>query len=102
VDVSPAGVGQRRVTVTTTSNPSFGAHALTSIRFDELRRAEIEAPGQPATSAVPLTLTVPAGATQATFVIRRTAAGELMARFTVTDSCGAWPTFVGAGPDAGW
>jgi hypothetical protein len=87
--------------VRTTANPSFGANALESIRFDELRLAQIEPPGQPA-STMPFTLSYPAGAAQATFLIRRTAAGSLMARFTVTDECGSWPTFVGAGPGAGW
>jgi hypothetical protein len=51
---------------------------------------------------VPFTVTLPVGATQTSFLVRRTAPGPLMARMTVTDTCGAWPTFVGAGPDAGW
>ena len=89
------------MTVSTTANPSFGANALKSIRFDEIRLAQIEAPGQPA-SAVPFTVSYPAGTTQATFVIRRTAAGALLTQMTVTDDCGTWPTFVGAGPTAGW
>jgi hypothetical protein len=87
--------------VTATSNPSFAGNAIKSIRFDELRLAQIEAPGQPA-STVPFTASYPAGTTQAIFVIKRTAAGSLMARMTVTDDCGTWPTFIGAGPEAGW
>ncbi len=89
------------MTVSTTSNPSFGANALKSVRFDELRLAEVEASGEKS-SVVPLTLNYAAGTTQASFVLHRTASGSLMARFSVTDDCGTWPTFVGAGPGAGW
>jgi hypothetical protein len=36
------------------------------------------------------------------FTIRRSAPGALLVKFTVVDDCGAWPTFIGAGPSAGW
>jgi len=101
IEVTPIGPGRRRVTVSTTSNQGFGANPLHSIRFDQLRLAQIVLPGQ-TVSTVPFTLTAPAGATQASFVIRRTGPGQLMTRFTVTDGCGSWPTFVGAGSHAGW
>ena len=32
----------------------------------------------------------------------RTAPVPLMASMTVADTCGTWPTFNVAGPDAGW
>ena len=52
---------------------------------------------------VPLTLgSYPPGTTQVSFILRRTTAGALLARFTVADDCGTWPTFVGAGPATGW
>jgi hypothetical protein len=101
IEVTPAGPGERRVTVTTTSNPSFGANALQQIRFEELQLVEVDVLGE-RNGAVPLIMNYPAGTTQASFILRRTTAGALMARFTVTDSCGGWPTFVGAGPSSGW
>ena len=101
LDVAPAGPGQRTVTISTTSHAGFGANALRSIRFDQLTLASVQAAGQPP-SAVPFTVTPPAGTTQASFTIRRTGPGALMARIIVTDNCGTWPTFVGAGPTAGW
>jgi hypothetical protein len=85
-----------------TSNPSFGANALEQITFDGLRLAEVDVLGEKS-SVAPLTLNNYApGTTQASFTLRRTAVGSLMGRFTVTDDCGPWSTFVGVGPGSGW
>lgn len=44
---------------------------------------------------------LPAGSQSATFYVRRAAAGQAVTvPLVVTDLCGSWPTFVGAGPVA--
>jgi hypothetical protein len=47
-----------------------------------------------------LPLQIPDGATEVTFQVRRTGPGPVTVKMTVTDACGAWPTFVGGGPSA--
>ena len=103
LDLAPTGTqGERRVTITTTSHPGFRPTALKQIRFDELRLVEVDVLGE-TTSVVPFVLgNYPPGTTQASFILRRTDPGTLLARFTVMDACGAWPTFVEAGPSSGW
>jgi hypothetical protein len=98
---APAGSGRRQVTVSTSLNPGQSTNTLRTIQFDETRLAVLEVPGRP-TGPAPFTVTYPNGTTQASFVIQRTSPGSLLTRFTVTDDCGPWPTFVGAGPSAGW
>jgi hypothetical protein len=103
LDVAPTGVsGERRVTITMTSNPSFGANPLKQIRFDELRLVEVDVLGEKSSVVPHILSNYPPGTVQTSFILRRTAAGSLLARFTVTDDCGAWPTFVGAGASSGW
>jgi glucose/arabinose dehydrogenase len=98
---SVPGSGQRLVTVGTTSNPGSAANTLKSIHFDETRRAVLAVPQYPVGPA-PFTSTYVPGTNHTTFAINRTAPGALLVRFTVTDDCGSWPTFIGAGPTAGW
>jgi hypothetical protein len=95
------GSGRRLVTVATSTNPGAAANTLKSIRFDESRLARLDVPQYPVGPA-PFTATYAAGTNHTTFAIIRTAPGPLLVRFTVTDDCGTWPTFVGAGTNAGW
>ena len=95
------GNGRLQVTVSVNSHAGFTPNTLKSIAFQQARNATYEIPGQ-AASVGPVTASYPSGAAQTTFVVRRTAPGAVQANFTVTDNCGAWPTFVGAGPSAGW
>jgi hypothetical protein len=97
----PAGTNARQVTISTSTNPGYATNTLKSIVFHETRAATVEAPGTPATSA-PLTLTYPGGTTQATFTARRSQPGPVLVRFTVTDDCGAWDSFVGSGSSTGF
>jgi hypothetical protein len=47
------------------------------------------------------TITLGTGITSQQFFVRRTNAGVASTvPLTVTDVCGAWPTFVGGGPSA--
>jgi hypothetical protein len=48
----------------------------------------------------PAPIQIPAGATEFTFRVRRTAPGAVTVPFTVTDACGEWKTFVGGGAGA--
>ncbi|MFN8636904.1 MAG: PQQ-dependent sugar dehydrogenase [Chloroflexota bacterium] len=102
VTLTPNGAGQRLVTVAVTSNAgTTPPNVLKSIQFTGISLATVQPTGGQAAST-PFTLTLPANTTQTSFVVKRTAPGALMTRFTVTDNCGDWPTFVGAGPSAGW
>jgi hypothetical protein len=57
--------------------------------------------GQPVVAGQ--TVTPPANSSTVIFSVRRAAAGQATTvRFTVTDQCGSWPTFVGGGPNAGF
>jgi hypothetical protein len=48
----------------------------------------------------PPPIPVPPPGNTLTFYIDRTGPGAITVPFTVMDSCGAWPTFVGGGPTA--
>jgi len=49
------------------------------------------------------TVTLPANTTVQQFTVRRAAPGAATtAKFTVTDTCGSWPSFVGGGTGAGF
>jgi hypothetical protein len=50
---------------------------------------------------VPSTESLPPGTQQVTLYLERLSAGQATtATVTITDRCGAWPTFVGGGPGA--
>jgi glucose/arabinose dehydrogenase len=95
------GSGRLQVTVSVANNTGFSGNVLKSIQFQQAQNSVYELPGQTA-GAGPFNVTYPNGPSQTAFVVRRTAAGTAQAHFTVTDTCGAWPTFVGAGPSAAW
>jgi hypothetical protein len=95
------GTGRLQVTVSTTTHDGFPTNQLKSIQFQQAQNAAYEITGQPS-GVGPYTVNYPNGTTQATFIVKRTAAGTAQARFTVVDDCGTWPTLVGAGPAAGW
>jgi hypothetical protein len=95
----PAGGGRLQVTVSATTNPGQPTNTVRSIQFGRSTRAEVEVSGRPA-SAEAFNLDLPAGATQASFTVHRTAAGPVQTPFTVTDGCGEWRTFVGGGASA--
>ena len=71
---------------------------LQEIRFGSATNAIIEAGAQAAGGNFTKSLT-PASETF-TFTVRRASAGAFTVPMTVVDSCGDWPTFVGAGAGA--
>lgn len=99
VTVSNVGNGRLRATVAVTTNPGQ-QNEIRIIRWDRLDTTTVSVvdvgpiqAGQTTTFG-PLTQT-------ATFIITRTPGAQSgTVRLTVTDACGAWPTFVGGGPNA--
>jgi len=99
VQAVPAGDGRLRVTVTTSSNTS-SANALRTITVDRMDNATVTMVGGGPLSVGQRTAP-PAGAQTITFLVGRVAPGQAATvHFTVTDSCGTWPSFVGGGPGA--
>src|SRR5207248_2373009 len=75
---------------------------LQSLGFGVATNALIDVPGGPTGATSNFVVNLPSRPQQTTFVIRPATAGSAMTvPLIVTDSCGAWPTFVGAGPDGG-
>jgi glucose/arabinose dehydrogenase len=93
--------GRLLVSVSSATTPGHPPNVIRSIQFDELTRASVEVPGKPV-STVPFAVPYPAAPSQADFLVQRTAPGAEMVRFTVTDDCGTWPTFIGTGTSGGW
>jgi hypothetical protein len=97
VSATPDGSGGLRVTVSTSSTGG----TISALQFGAATNAQITAPGGPPNAAGNFTVSPPAGATNFTFTVRRTTAGQAtQVPFTVTDACGSWPTFAGGGPSA--
>jgi hypothetical protein len=72
--------------------------AILSITFGQLHNASVTVTGpQPAVSGQ--TVTFPLGTTTVQLLVERTVeGGGVFVPFTVHDSCGNWPSFVGGGP----
>jgi len=99
VSVVKIGGGQLRATVSVGTNPGTQneVHAITWTCFDTatvvvdglgpVQQGQVT-PFGPLTQAVSFVITRTPGAPSGTV------------RLTVTDACGAWPTFVGGGPNA--
>ncbi len=95
----PIGDGQLRVTVRAQTLPGTPANQLRALRFETVDNALIDAGGRSG-MAGGFTATLPAGATETSFLVRRATAGRAtMVTLVVVDGCGDWRTFVGAGPN---
>ena len=95
VQVVPVGGGRLRVSITSSTEPATPGNHLVNVQFGGVANAAVEdvsGQGPPAS--------VPTGATIYDFVVRRTGPGGVSLPFTVTDTCGPWPSFAGGGPDA--
>lgn len=63
----------------------------------------VDVPGVAGSFTGAYTLAAPADLTELTFLVDRQQAGQpVTVPMIVTDDCGAWETFVGAGPGATW
>jgi hypothetical protein len=95
----PNGDGRLHVTITSDTLPATPTNQLVSIHFDGGSNARVYA-GMMA-QQVPFTWTLAPGTMQAVFLVERLTPGQASTEsLTVTDGCGAWPTFVGGGPTA--
>jgi parallel beta-helix repeat protein len=95
------GGGALRVTVSATRNASAASNTLHQIQFAAAQNGAIDVGGGQVHNGGNFTLSLPAGTQQAIFIVRRLTPGQATTvPFTVSDDCGAWPTFVGGGPSA--
>jgi hypothetical protein len=94
------GPNQLRVTIVATTSAGFPNNRLTRLRFETSNNLLIDVPGGPTGSPGNFEINLPS-VPAATFDIHRanSAVGGSVS-FTVTDECGAWPLFVGGGPNA--
>ena len=100
VRAEPASPGLLRVTVAAGRTAGAPGNALRAIRVGQVANGSVEvaAHGPVASGA---TVSMVAGARDATLLIRRTAGGAATTvPLTLTDDCGEWRTFVGGGPAA--
>ncbi|MFN8634998.1 MAG: Calx-beta domain-containing protein [Chloroflexota bacterium] len=94
--IARTGTDQLLVTV------KAGQGSLQSIQFGSqaapMQNAVVETISPNSTITGNGTFTVPTGVTQQAFIVRRVVSGQpVHVPLVVTDGCGAWPTFVGAG-----
>jgi hypothetical protein len=97
LQASVLGPGRMQVTVQSTTSSGTPSNQLNSISFDRLDNARVEINGH-APSTTPFNLSLAAHPTEAPFIVNRVGPGPVTVHLTVQDSCGSWPTFVGAGP----
>jgi hypothetical protein len=105
VQAVPNGDGRLRVTVTETGpGPTLQALGF-ALDGHVVGNGLIDAPSPatPVLNAAPLpaSFSLPPGTTSYTFFVRHATPGQgTTVSFTVRDSCGAWPTFVGGSASA--
>ena len=69
------------------------------LRFGTFQNAQVTLNGQAVSSGQ--TVTIPANTTSLVLTVTRVTAGQpTQVPFTVVDTCGEWPTFVGGGASA--
>jgi hypothetical protein len=115
IDTHQVGPGRLEVTVAAQTTPLLPANTLQRLDFRAADNARVEiagagpgrpggpaiTPGDPAGTPGNFSLTPPAGATSATFVVQRQQLGSFKVAYFVVDTChaseGPFNTFVGGG-----
>lgn len=97
VQVTQAGAGRLTVTIQTNTNSGSAPNALQEVRITSTTNAVVDVPNGPQGASGVVVLPLAPGALTSQFTLRRSAVGAFKANLTVTDGCGAWPTFVGGG-----
>ena len=93
-----SGPGTLTVTLTANDSSNIANNSIQSIAVTRIVNAFVTVGGQVDRQS-PFTVTIPGGPRSTQMTVRRQAAGQaFQADFAVTDECGAWTTFVGAGP----
>jgi hypothetical protein len=101
VQAVPGSAGQLAVMVTAATTASTPTNDLVRLDFGAATNARIDVTGGPQNLAGGFGFAVSANQSGASFTVRRVTTGQAAhVELTVTDSCGAWPTFVGGGPGA--
>jgi serine protease AprX len=101
VTSTPDGSGRLRATVAAGTGPGAPSNSLLRIEMGTLANAVLDVPDVGTGLTGGVTVPLPPGTQQTTFYVRRATAGQAAtANFVVVDACGAWPTFVGGGPNA--
>jgi plastocyanin len=79
-----------------------GNNQLQSIQFTRLTNATVDVMASPGTTVtMPTTVTLPGQPASIGLVVRRVTPGQpVSVEMNLTDGCGTWPSFVGAGPTA--
>ena len=96
---APNGDGRLRATVSATSNAGF-TNAIQAITWGGLTNATVEVVGIGRVSQGQRTA-LPANTQSVTLLMSRVTAGQpFTVGLTVTDACGDFPTFLGAGANA--
>jgi uncharacterized repeat protein (TIGR01451 family) len=99
--VVSGGPGRLNVTVRAGTNAGTPTNTLSALRFGAATNALIDIPGGQTGLTGNTTITLPAGSTETSFVVRQQAGGSgTTVPLVVVDSCGDFPTFVGGGPAA--
>jgi hypothetical protein len=107
VQVAPGG-GVLQSTITARdAGCTQGNNQLFSIQFTRLANATVDV-GVPSIATVgpapppppPVDIDLPSHPSSIVLTVHRVAPGPVTVQMVVTDGCGAWPTFVGGGPNA--
>ncbi|MGE3909926.1 MAG: sorbosone dehydrogenase family protein, partial [Chloroflexota bacterium] len=94
---SQTGPGTLAVTIGVTDSQSIPSNELRSIAVTSISNALVTL-GSEVDRPSPFTASFPGGTRTAQLTVKRQAAGQAFrANLTVTDACGPWTTFVGAG-----
>jgi uncharacterized repeat protein (TIGR01451 family) len=98
VAVQPGG-GGLQVTIRANTTAGTPSNALQALRFAAGTNTLLDLPGGPSGVTGALTVPLPAGTTETTFVGRQAVPGQAATLpLVVVDGCGDWSTFVGGGP----
>jgi hypothetical protein len=97
------GTGALLVTITATTNAGTPTNEIQRIEWGQMANATVTLPGSGGGTIVHpnAQVTAQSGTQSVTAVVMRTEGGKsLTVPFTVYDTCGAWPSFVGGGAGA--
>jgi uncharacterized protein YkwD len=95
----PIGSGVLEVTVTAGTNAGAPSNTLRSIRFGSVLNGTVDLTSYGRVNSG-TTVGLSPGTQQATFVVHRATRSAVTVPLVLTDACGDWRTFVGAGANA--
>jgi glucose/arabinose dehydrogenase len=100
MQASRLGTGTYLVTLSASDNAGVTGNVLNSVQFTRITNGSVTI-GSQTNQRNPFTATLPGTGPLAQFTVQRVQAGQAMhVDLSVTDRCGAWKTFFGAGTGA--